>query len=63
VLRLTWGAVLVVLLAFALQGLVLTLWLQPLADQFVGGAADTARLTRKALQAAPPRSARRWRRH
>jgi two-component system osmolarity sensor histidine kinase EnvZ len=51
--RLTWGAVLVVLLAFALQGLVLSLWLQPLADQFVGGAADTARLTRKALQAAP----------
>ncbi len=51
--RLTWGAVLVVLLAFGLQGLVLGLWLQPLADQFVGGAADTARLTRQALQATP----------
>lgn len=48
--RLTWGAVLVVLLAFGLQALVLSLWLQPLADQFVGGTTDTARLTRNALQ-------------
>ena len=51
--RLTWGAVIVVLLAFAMQALVLTLWLQPLAHQFVGGAADNARQARAALRATP----------
>jgi two-component system, OmpR family, osmolarity sensor histidine kinase EnvZ len=51
--RLTWGVLLVVLLAFGLQGLVLSLWLRPLAGEFIGGAADTARMTRAALSAAP----------
>ena len=51
--RLIGGAVFVVLLAFALQALVLTWWLKPLVQQFFGGAADGARQAQAALRATP----------
>lgn len=51
--RLLWGTVIVVLLAFAMQAVVLSLWVPPLASQFIGGAADSARQVRLMLRSAP----------
>jgi two-component system osmolarity sensor histidine kinase EnvZ len=52
--RLIWGVVGVSLLGFAVQAAVLTMWLQPMGEQFFNSAANQARLTRIALRSAAP---------
>lgn len=51
--RLTGGVVLIALLSFAAQGLVLALWLKPVAAESAAAAADQALLVRTALLAVP----------